>query len=1136
MLPNSRMIPPLNNKTSYEHTNNKKGFISRLLTTTNPTNQQQSTNYQYLSKPKYETVLGINNDKDYTTWGRPADPKPSSSIKSNSSSGSTTGFGKLFKKRGKTVDDNEPLEMLDDDLPKVRLIHNSSIRRKHTQIPLAPPPVMSKRHPPLPDHLLTDLPDQYISKRPTASVIIDQRATTPEPNTARSARSSSSIRKSSGSYSIYSTFGGNGSVSSLDKMNEAEESVDSFKTVITTTQTEEEEEDDDDDDTTTTTTTTTTNTEDNMDSEDDDDDAFVDATGSSQEDIEREKRIEINKEGLSKRLSGGHFGSAGGLLISINQPENDVPPVPKRRTSNKLPADDELSKSMLNWKRHSDSSKRWSSTLRHSTEEKFTVKPDGKEQEEEELSVPDKIALRKEAEQALSGEIESPTTPTTPTTTTTHTTTHTTTKVVTTLASLSIHDTAQLFSKTIDDVWKTSDEANLDLFHDDRTKQIQTSIHKDKIQEDIKETAEKLWNEDETIVTKEKMAEWLGQGKPFNSAVLYHYMENFYFTDMRLDSAFRKLCSKLYFKAEAQQIDRILESFANRYWDCNQDCLYGSADVVYAVVYSLLLLNTDLHVAQGNHARMTRSEFIRNTMSTIRDQREHEESMGHKRSALHIRNWETEVEAIMKEMYISVKQYQILQPLSRKPSHGRRNSIMGSKRVIGIKRSVNSIIRKSGRESMLASSNNTEDQQQQQQQQYGMTSLSPSPPPPLAAAPAPPRSSMSSGYNRSTISIKSHRRGSFSSVTSSSATSLSSRCGSPTNSLSTPNQPMIQYMDIHASSLFSSRPPYFKEGVVMRKHLLENSTHKAKHREWRECFLEVGQDGELRMYALQQPQQLGDKSLFRHSSAVTFNQMSEKMSKSPLSLSFGGPHHHSKWATTSELIGKIPLNHTLSNPLPPPGYNRQRPHVFAIQQADGGVYLFQAASAEQTQEWVSTCNYWAARESKEPLPGGVSNMEYGWGSCLDDVIIDLDAMRKGYDQTYQIVHQHDPDTIYIHDWLPPTATMISSQLDEKVQFDVIQKHLVELNAEINQHRDLKTKIMIKFPSKCNNFQKVMHNWEARSKYLLHDIIKYQNYCDVLERSIQNRKIEEPSTPIKSLTYQTSQVDLFKEINQDLFLL
>ncbi|KAG2237528.1 hypothetical protein INT48_005564 [Thamnidium elegans] len=1038
MLPNSRIIPPLNNNSSrsrssstsgYE-SNSKKGFISRLLANPN-------TPSNYPSKTKYESVLGINNDKDYATWGRPADPKPSSSIKSTSSSSSSGGFGKLFKKRGKTVDDTEPT--VDDDLPKVRPIHNNSIRRTHTKIPLAPPPVMSKRHTQLPDQLLSDLPDQYITKRP---VILDhQRAITPEP-----ARSSSSIRKSSGSYSIYSTFGGNGSVYSVEKDDHAAESVESFNTVVTSAPTDQDDDDDDDE--------TTTTEETNEDDDDSDDDAFVDATGSSQEDIEREKRIEREKpveinKGLSKRLSGGHFGSAGGLLLSIN-PESDPPPVPKRRGSHKLPADDELSKSMLNWKRHSDNSKRWSSTLR-SIEDKHASSAtvvDLRSTEitndtEEELSGQDKIELRKKAELTLSG-ADIP-------------------KIVTTLASLSIHDTthtnnnnnnnnndndndnndtsstAELFSKTIDDVWKTSDDTSLDLFNDDRTKQIQTSIqnieNQDKIEDKIKERAQQLWEEDETAVTKEKMAEWLGQGKPFNSAVLYQYMDYFYFSDMRLDDAFRKLCSKLYFKAEAQQIDRILETFANRYWDCNQECLYGSADVVYAVVYSLLLLNTDLHVAQGNHARMTRSEFIRNTMSTIRDQREHEELMGHKRSAIHTRNWEAEVENTMKEMYISVKQYQILQPLSRKTSLGRRSSMMG-KRVIGIKRS---------------------------------TSLSP-----------PPRSSMSSGYNRSiTPSIKSPRRGSFSSATSSSATSLSSRCGSPT---SLAPQPMIQYMDTHSSSLFSSRPPYFKEGVVMRKHLLENASHKAKHREWKECFLEVGQDGELRMYALQQPQQLGDKSLFRHSSAVTFNQMSEKMSKTSISSSFSGPNS-SKWGSTSQLIGKIPLNHTLSNPLPPPGYNRQRPHVFAIQQSDGGVYLFQAASAEQTQEWVATCNYWAARESKEPLPGGVGNMEYGWGSCLDDVIMDLDAMRKGYDQKHYVIHtsQNDPDSIFIQDWLPPSATMVSSQMDEQVQYQVLQKHLVELNAEINQHRDLKTKIMIKFPSKCNNYQKVMNNWEARSK-------------------------------------------------------
>lgn len=315
-----------------------------------------------------------------------------------------------------------------------------------------------------------------------------------------------------------------------------------------------------------------------------------------------------------------------------------------------------------------------------------------------------------------------------------------------------------------------------------------------------------------------------------------------------------------------------------------------------------------------------------------------------------------------------------------------------------------------------------------------------------------------------TPSLKSNRRESFSSITSSSATSFSSRCASPT---SPQPAPMIQYMNTHSSSLFSSRPPYFKEGVVMRKHLLETATQKAKHREWRECYLEVGQEGDLKMYALQQPQLIGDKSLFRHSSVLTFNNQQgggiEKNSNGakPYSSSFNGPNN-AKWAASSQLIGTITLNHTLSNPLPPPGYNRQRPHVFAIQQSDGGVYLFQAASAEQTQEWVATCNYWAARESKEPLPGGVGNMEYGWGVCLHDVILDLDAMRNGYDQKQYInSNTSDPDSVYVHDWLPPGPTMISSQLDEREQFDVLQKHLNELNNEINQHRDIKAKILIK---------------------------------------------------------------------------
>lgn len=104
-----------------------------------------------------------------------------------------------------------------------------------------------------------------------------------------------------------------------------------------------------------------------------------------------------------------------------------------------------------------------------------------------------------------------------------------------------------------------------------------------------------------------------------------------------LNVMYRKLCAKLYLKAETQQVDRILEQFARRYWDCNPTSLYGSAstfspshrelfctdylspDVVHAVAYSLLLLNTDLHVAELT-SRMSRGQFVRNTIAAIQMQ------------------------------------------------------------------------------------------------------------------------------------------------------------------------------------------------------------------------------------------------------------------------------------------------------------------------------------------------------------------------------------------------------------------------------------------------------------------------------------------------------------------------------------
>lgn len=233
------------------------------------------------------------------------------------------------------------------------------------------------------------------------------------------------------------------------------------------------------------------------------------------------------------------------------------------------------------------------------------------------------------------------------------------------------------------------------------------------------------------------------------------------------------------------------------------------------------------------------------------------------------------------------------------------------------------------------------------------------------------------------------------------------------------------------------------------------------------------------------------------------------------------------------LLGSIKLNHSLSNVLPPPGYNRQRPHVFAIQQSHGGVYLFHVGSQEQANEWVDTCNYWAARQSKEPLPGGVSNMEYGWGACLNDVILNLDSDEV----SGQYVLDSDPDSVTIYDWQPPTSPAVASTLDEKEQHEALQKHLQAISEEINEHRELKRKILVKFPTSSKSNAKVMTNWERKSNYLLAEIIKYQNYCDVLEKSMRRRQqlvAEQQQKGTDRLEYQQqSSLDLISEIGKEL---
>jgi hypothetical protein len=56
-----------------------------------------------------------------------------------------------------------------------------------------------------------------------------------------------------------------------------------------------------------------------------------------------------------------------------------------------------------------------------------------------------------------------------------------------------------------------------------------------------------------------------------------------------LSAFIRRMCSKLYLKAESQQLDRILEEFARRYWECNPHTVYGSASTLGFLVCKSIL-------------------------------------------------------------------------------------------------------------------------------------------------------------------------------------------------------------------------------------------------------------------------------------------------------------------------------------------------------------------------------------------------------------------------------------------------------------------------------------------------------------------------------------------------------------------
>ncbi|KAI9847281.1 MAG: hypothetical protein M1837_002867 [Sclerophora amabilis] len=707
-----------------------------------------------------------------------------------------------------------------------------------------------------------------------------------------------------------------------------------------------------------------------------------------------------------------------------------------------------------------------------------------------------------------------------------------------------------------------------------------------------RDRARRIFAGSEEVITKVKAAPWLGDCLAENVRTRKAYMELFDWTNISILAAMRDLCSKLVLKGETQQVDRILDSASGRWCECNPNHGFKATDVVHTICYSILLLNTDLHMAEIEQ-KMTRSQFIKNTLPTIRrvaadsapdafepkrastvpargqipwmepkspvrsptevqlDAEKGKSSLdserptpgdSHRPSPLEdltnraptplelessgddcgplvkvpfhgtSRGWEVQVDTVLKNFYHSIRQQRLplhgapRDPVSEPQSSSNSLQVLAN----GVLRRSPSTISKAPSE--IASSRGRPDSHRlgtgrwgsktrsrqrlhsSSNQDSGRTSLDDQ-----SSMWSPSVSSTWSKYSlgktQTSMSVdsfgSSYPQGDYQqSIGFANALSQAIVREESSTNLAPDDRDVPLLED---ESLGLAGAPWAKEGILTHKHHLEPLGKKAKDRNWNQCFAVI---------------ETGWMRLFSFASKGSMRQRNKARPQT------GGVVGGGNWTENAEALGSFLLRQTIASALPPPGYSKARPHVWALSLPTGAVHLFQVGTPEIVKEFVSTANYWSARLSKEPLVGGVSNVEYGWGdSVINNALLAIESVpqrqpstqrpslqssiRSSMDHSNSTKPKLPGDRVVISDWSPPQQSMMASRLVEIDQLKALLTYVKNIEAELQKHNMLRGPMLLAFSSRQPNANKAMANWERKSSYLLREIVKFRTYIDSL---------------------------------------
>ncbi|KAK9387920.1 hypothetical protein V1515DRAFT_448848 [Lipomyces mesembrius] len=624
------------------------------------------------------------------------------------------------------------------------------------------------------------------------------------------------------------------------------------------------------------------------------------------------------------------------------------------------------------------------------------------------------------------------------------------------------------------------------------------------------------------------------------------YMSNFNWTGKSILSSLRSLCERIYFRGESQHIDRILDAFATRWCECNPNHGFQSKDVVYTLAYSILLLNTDHHWTDiSSQKKLTRQQFVTNTLCTIMGQLElskdtpevnivpaarssdiqrvlsassvpDDKSFVSGSPSLSDRKaWISTMEGMLRNLYLTISK----QPLSLNDSYGTPldgaagDCILDGNILLTLPpmtRSATTSFRSSSvlRKYRTASASSSSRPKLTVHHSSSLTDL-------RGSIAGNSRTyfyeSNSSIVTNNSSQIfddpKAYRRASNAASVSSAWSYQESVRDVPVGLAGAASQMMIKEETVphlnpasspdesgsithtmSATSKFVSLlnlptatqggklideeleirgAPWAKEGLVKHRRQLDRQNKKAKTQTWEDTFVVV-QRGYLK----------------------TFQFFSRQAHRNNV---VGGGN----WTESATMRDCIRLNQTVASYISGNGmtiWKRKDSlrsddiRTWVLTLSNGNEHIFESGTAEIADEFVDTCNYWAARLSKEPLQGAVSNIEYGWSSNA------LSMLRSGYSS------KHLSSASLIREWEEPPLNLILSGLDEVSQLNSLLIHIGILERAIEEHSQAKKDVIDKLPN-GNWPYRATSNWHRKSLYLKKELAKYKRYVEVLRVSL-----------------------------------